>query len=86
MRRFYIKQSVINHDPKEVMSTCVFLAGKVENSTMDLSVLEGGIKGLDKMRVKELEFTIAEALRFEFWVRHPFEASFGIFLDCQVIE
>ncbi|KAI9189552.1 hypothetical protein H9P43_000985 [Blastocladiella emersonii ATCC 22665] len=83
MKRFYLYKSIIEYDPLLTMATSIFLACKVENNMLELSKLVAGIKGLDKVRVQELEFTISEVLNFEFWVRHPFEASFGIFLDCQ---
>ncbi|KAJ3366246.1 hypothetical protein GGF32_006695 [Allomyces javanicus] len=85
IKRFYLYKSVIEYDPKSVMAACVFLASKVENTKIDVSELMRVVKGLDPARIKELEFTVADVLRFEFAVRHPFEAVFGLYLDLQTV-
>ncbi|KNE56980.1 cyclin ccl1 [Allomyces macrogynus ATCC 38327] len=85
IKRFYLYKSAIEYDPKSVMAACVFLASKVENTKIDVSELMRVVKGLDPARIKELEFTVADVLRFEFAVRHPFEAVFGLYLDLQTV-
>ncbi|KAI9216115.1 cyclin-like protein [Blastocladiella britannica] len=83
MKRFYVYKSVMDYPLKEVMATCVFLAAKVESSFVDLTRLVESIKGLSKSYIKELEFTVCDVLKYQFWVWHPIEAAQGIYLDVQ---
>ncbi|ORZ37115.1 cyclin-like protein [Catenaria anguillulae PL171] len=83
IKRFYLFKSVIDYEIKAVMTTCIFLASKVENNRVDLSKLLARIKGMDPSYIKDLEFTIADVLQYEFWIRHPFDAALGIYLDYQ---
>ncbi|KAL7753547.1 hypothetical protein RI367_001322 [Sorochytrium milnesiophthora] len=84
-RRFYLDNSVLEYDPKSIITTCIFLASKAENAVTKLSELAAATK-TDAQRIKELEFTIATSFNFQFWIRHPFEASWGLFLDLQALD
>lgn len=83
MKRFYLFKSVVVFDPKLVMLACVFLAAKIENFLMKIDSFTGKIKGINKDELKEIEFEVAETLGYQFFMYHPYDAGFGIFLDVQ---
>ncbi|ORM40154.1 putative exonuclease -like protein [Babesia sp. Xinjiang] len=70
--RFYIRRSMLEHDPRLVMFTCITLAIKSEDMWRNYYVdkLLGPVEGLNISRVFELEATVCDALGFNFLVLH----------------
>ncbi|WOO80987.1 Cyclin CCL1 [Vanrija pseudolonga] len=83
MKRFYLKNSVMEWHPKSIMPTCVFLAAKTCNHPVPIDVLVSKLKGFKPADVLDLEFLVAQSLSFEFWVRGADKALRGWSLELQ---
>ncbi|TFK76959.1 cyclin-like protein [Pluteus cervinus] len=83
LKRFYLKNTVMDWHPKNVMLTAVFLAAKTTNNLISLEVYAKGIPGTMPHNVLDLEFLVAQSLGFEFAVWHAHRALWGIWLDLQ---
>ncbi|XP_002320618.2 cyclin-C1-2 isoform X2 [Populus trichocarpa] len=82
MRRVYTRKSMSEYDPRLAAPTCLYLASKAEESTIQARVLSFYIKKLysdDKYRyeikeILEMEMKILEALNFYLVVFHPYRS------------
>ncbi|KAK7356404.1 hypothetical protein VNO80_15675 [Phaseolus coccineus] len=80
MRRVYTKKSMAEYDPRLVAPTCLYLASKAEESTVQARLLVFYIKKLyadEKYRyeikdILEMEMKILEALNYYLVVYHPY--------------
>ncbi|KAG5460122.1 MAG: hypothetical protein BJ554DRAFT_7873, partial [Olpidium bornovanus] len=63
--------------------TCLFLATKTENHFISAEKMAERIPKTSKATVLELEFTISQALRFEYAPHHPYKPLYGLWLDMQ---
>jgi len=85
MRRVYTKKSLTEFDPRLVASTCLYLASKAEESTVQARPLVFYIKKIvpDKYEIKdilEMEMKILEALNYYLVVFHPYRSL------CQLLQ
>ncbi|KIY45448.1 cyclin-like protein [Fistulina hepatica ATCC 64428] len=85
LKRFYLKNTVMDWHPKNVMLTAVFLATKTTNNPVSLDGFTSKIKGTAPSDVLELEFLVAQSLGFEFTVWHAHRALWGLWLDLQSV-
>nr|ODN89598.1 cyclin H [Cryptococcus depauperatus CBS 7841] len=83
VKRFYLKNSVMEWHPKIIMPTCLFLAAKTTNFPIPVDVFVSKIPKLSADDVLEKEFLVAQSLGFEFWVRGPHEPLRGWGLELQ---
>ncbi|KAH8120098.1 cyclin-like protein [Phellopilus nigrolimitatus] len=83
LKRFYLKNTVMDWHPKNVMLTALFLATKTTNNPISLEAYTTHIPKTAPSDVLDLEFLIAQSLNFEFSVWHAHRALWGIFLDIQ---
>ncbi|XP_063945316.1 cyclin-C1-2 isoform X2 [Daucus carota subsp. sativus] len=82
MRRVYTRKSMTEYDPRLVAPTCLYLASKAEESTVQARLLVFYIKKLhsdEKYRfeikeILEMEMKILEALNYYLVVYHPYRA------------
>ncbi|XP_034902297.1 cyclin-C1-2 isoform X2 [Populus alba] len=82
MRRVYTRKSMSEYDPRLAAPTCLYLASKAEESTVQARVLSFYIKKLysdEKYRYEikeifEMEMKILEALNFYLVVFHPYRS------------
>ncbi|KAL1329822.1 hypothetical protein HN51_047009 [Arachis hypogaea] len=82
MRRVYTRKSMAEYDPRLVAPTCLYLASKAEESTVQARLLVFYIKKLyadDKYRyeikdILEMEMKILEALDYYLVVFHPYRS------------
>ncbi|KAF8642247.1 hypothetical protein AX16_009522 [Volvariella volvacea WC 439] len=74
LKRFYLKNTVMDWHPKNVMLTALFLATKTTNNPISLEVYTKRIKGTAPSDVLDLEFLVAQSLNFEFAA--PFTISY----------
>ncbi|KAK4440501.1 Cyclin-C1-2 [Sesamum alatum] len=82
MRRVYARRSMTECDPRLLAPTCLYLAAKVEESTVQARHLVFYIKKLytdEKYRfevrdILEMEMKILEALNYYLVVFHPYQA------------
>ncbi|KAF7969233.1 hypothetical protein HWV62_27953 [Athelia sp. TMB] len=83
MKRFYLKNTVMDWHPKNVMLTALFLATKTTNNPISLEAYTSHIPKTVPADVLDLEFLVAQSLGFEFAVWHAHRALWGIWLDLQ---
>jgi cyclin H len=99
MKRFYLKNTVMDWHPKNVMQvshpylfnglliscrlTALFLATKTTNNPISLEAYTSHIPKTIPSDVLDLEFLVAQSLGFEFVVWHAHRALWGIWLDIQ---
>ncbi|KAJ7107630.1 cyclin-like protein [Mycena crocata] len=83
LKRFYLKNTVMDWHPKNVMLTALFLATKTTNNPISLEAYTNNIPKTNPSDVLDLEFLVAQSLGFEFAVWHAHRALWGIWLDLQ---
>jgi len=83
LKRFYLKNTVMDWHPKNVMLTALFLATKTTNHPISLESYTANIPRTNPSDVLDLEFLVAQSLAFEFAVWHAHRALWGIWLDIQ---
>ncbi|KAI0307791.1 cyclin-like protein [Multifurca ochricompacta] len=81
LKRFYLKNTVMDWHPKNVMLTALFLATKTTNHPISLESYTSNIPRTNPSDVLDLEFLVAQSLAFEFAVWHAHRAFWGIWLD-----
>ena len=83
-KRFYLKHTIMDYNPRIYLITCLFLACKIENCTLSLKEYLAKIpNGPTPERMIELEFILATGVGFEFQIHHPYLPMHGFFLDLQ---
>ncbi|KAJ8494883.1 hypothetical protein ONZ51_g2003 [Trametes cubensis] len=85
MKRFYLKNTVMDWHPKNVMLTALFLATKTTNHPISLESYASQIPRTAPSDVLDLEFLVAQSLGFDFAVWHSHRALWGIWLDVQTL-
>ncbi|KAK6909068.1 hypothetical protein I203_103079 [Kwoniella mangroviensis CBS 8507] len=83
LKRFYLKNSVMEWHPKIIMPTCLFLAAKTTNYPILMDQFISKFSKLSPDDILDTEFLVAQSLGFEFWVRSPEKALRGWSLDLQ---
>lgn len=78
LKRFYLKNTVMDWHPKNVMLTALFLAAKTANSPIAIETYTSRIPKTQPSDVLELEFLVAQSLDFEFTVWHAHRALWGL--------
>ncbi|GBB87830.1 hypothetical protein RclHR1_14310007 [Rhizophagus clarus] len=86
VKRFYLRNTMMDYHPRDIIITCLFLAAKTEFSFVPI---EDFIKFLPTKATKEvffdLELIVARSLRYEFTIHHPYLSAYGLFLDMQTV-
>jgi len=77
LKRFYLKNTVMDWHPKNVMLTALFLALKTTNNAISLDDYTSRIPKTSPADVLDLEFLVAQSLGFEFSVWHAHRALWG---------
>ncbi|CAO3633577.1 unnamed protein product [Cunninghamella blakesleeana] len=83
MKRFFLRNTVMDYHPKDILLTCLFLATKVENERISIDEFGKSLKLPNTDMILQLEFTVSQGLQFEYSIHHPYRASYGYFLDIQ---
>lgn len=83
IKRFYLKNSVMEWHPKSIMPTCLFLAAKTTNHPVPIDVFVKKFEKFKESDVLDLEFLVAQSLGFEFWVRGAERGVRGWALELQ---
>ncbi|CCO27387.1 Putative cyclin-H [Rhizoctonia solani AG-1 IB] len=85
LKRFYLKNTVMDWHPMNVTITILFLATKTSNMPISLDYYVSKLPSgkTEAADVLALEFLVAQSLNFEFAVWHAHRALWGIVLDVQ---
>eukprot|EP00934_Nitzschia_sp_Nitz4_P009241 Nitzschia sp. Nitz4//scaffold1_size375055//366965//368122//NITZ4_000345-RA/size375055-processed-gene-0.474-mRNA-1//-1//CDS//3329541252//9231//frame0 len=85
LRRFYLSNSVMMHDPKVIMVAAAFLASKVEDAMTDVRYLEEGTNLLSapvsSAEIIPAEINLLSGVNFELFCFHPYKAVLSITED-----
>lgn len=85
MRRFYLYNSPMTYDGNKIAKTAFFLALKLELGTRagSASDFASRLPKTSRDDIVAPEYTIVQALRFNFEVHHPFRGLKGIHLELE---
>ncbi|KAG9078825.1 hypothetical protein FS749_009118, partial [Ceratobasidium sp. UAMH 11750] len=85
LKRFYLKNTVMDWHPMNVTITVLFLATKTCNMPVSLDYYVSKLPSgkTSAQDVLDLEFLVAQSLSFEFTVWHAHKALWGLALDLQ---
>ncbi|KAI9572831.1 cyclin-like protein [Boletus coccyginus] len=86
LKRFYLRNTVMDWHPKNIMLTALFLATKTTNNPISLDAYTSNIPRTSTSDVLDLEFLVAQSLNFEFAVYHSHRALWGLWLDLQSLS
>ncbi|CAL9023188.1 unnamed protein product [Prunus brigantina] len=92
MRRVYTRKSMSEYDPRLVAPTCLYLASKAEESTVQAKLLVFYIRKIysdEKYRyeikdILEMEMKILEALNYYLVVYHPYRSLSQLLQDASL--
>ncbi|XP_012276140.1 cyclin-H isoform X2 [Orussus abietinus] len=83
-KRFYLRNSVMDYHPKEILVTCVYLACKVEEFNVSISQFVANIKG-DREKASDIilnnELLLMQQLNYNLTVHNPFRPVEGLMID-----
>lgn len=83
-RRFFLENSVMQFDPKNLVHTTIFLACKSENYFLSVDSFAKKAKS-NRDAILNNEFKLLESLKFSLLNHHPYKPLHGFFLDIQTI-
>ncbi|KZO98492.1 cyclin-like protein [Calocera viscosa TUFC12733] len=86
LKRFYLKNTVMDWHPRNVMLTAIYLATKTTNNPMAIDTYVANIPRTTANDVLELEFLVAQSLNFQLAVWGPHRAAWGVWLDLQTLQ
>ncbi|KAK9944736.1 hypothetical protein M0R45_010288 [Rubus argutus] len=94
MRRVYTRKTMSEYDPRLVAPTCLYLASKAEESTVQAKLLVFYIRKLysdEKYRyeikdILEMEMKILEALNYYLVIYHPYRSLSQLLQDAGLNE
>ncbi|EAU92858.1 cyclin-dependent protein kinase regulator [Coprinopsis cinerea okayama7 len=66
LKRFYLRNTVMDWHPRNVMLTCLFLATKTCNAPLSIEYFVQQFQKTEPSDVLDLEFLVAQSLSFEF--------------------
>ena len=85
LRRFFLSNSVMIHDPKVIMVAAAFLASKVEDATTDVRYLEEGTNQMNapvtQAEIIPAEIHLLAGVNFDLLCFHPYKAVLSITED-----
>ncbi|KAJ9131434.1 hypothetical protein P3X46_035094 [Hevea brasiliensis] len=81
-KRFYLQWSVMEHDPKHVMLTCIYAACKIEENHVSAEELGKGISQ-DHQMILNYEMIVLQSLEFDLIVYAPYRSVEGFINDME---
>ncbi|XP_057328838.1 cyclin-H [Microplitis mediator] len=83
-KRFYLRNSVMDYHPKEILVTCVYLSTKVEEFNVSISQFVANLKG-DREKASDIvlnnELLLMQQLNYHLTVHNPFRPVEGLMID-----
>ncbi|XP_065852892.1 cyclin-H1-1 isoform X2 [Euphorbia lathyris] len=81
-KRFYLQWSVMEHDPKHIMLTCIYTACKIEENHVSAEELGKGISQ-DHQMILNYEMLVLQSLGFDLIVYAPYRSLEGFINDME---
>lgn len=72
LKRFYLLNSLYEHDPMQMMFTALFLATKAEEVNISLRAICEGVKLCEEKRVRAYEVHLLRGIRYHLQVFSPY--------------
>ncbi|XP_023338725.1 cyclin-H-like isoform X1 [Eurytemora carolleeae] len=92
-KRFYLKNSIMDYHPKEILVTSVYLATKVEEFNVSITQFVANVQGNQERATKIIlnnELLLLKELNFNLTIHNPFRAVEGLLIDlktrCSYLE
>ncbi|KAI5060074.1 hypothetical protein GOP47_0024494 [Adiantum capillus-veneris] len=90
-RRVYTRKSFVEYDPRLVAPTCLYLASKAEESTVQAKLLIFYMKKTKKCSyevpdILHMEMRLLEALDFYLIIYHPYRSLIQLLQDAGITE
>ncbi|ORX54621.1 cyclin-like protein [Hesseltinella vesiculosa] len=82
-KRFFLRNSIMDYHPKDILLTCLFLSTKSEGERMSIDEFGKNLQIPNTEMILKLEFIVSQGLRFEYLIHHPYRAAYGHYLDIQ---
>eukprot|EP01018_Ginkgo_biloba_P008187 Gb_28462 [translate_table: standard] len=82
-KRFYLRWSVMEHDPKHIMLTCIYTSCKVEEFHVSAEELGKGIQQ-DHQVILRNEMIVLQSLGFDLIVYSPYRSIDGFVDDMEI--
>ncbi|ORZ25671.1 cyclin-like protein [Absidia repens] len=83
MKRFFLRNTMMDYHPKDILFTCLFMATKSESERMSIDEFGKNLQLPTTDMVLALEFPVSQGLKFEYMVHHPYRPAYGYYLDIQ---
>ncbi|GAN07484.1 cyclin-like protein [Mucor ambiguus] len=83
MKRFFLYNTVMDYHPKDILLTCLFLATKSESERISIDDFGKTFHLKSTKTVLNLEYTVSQGLKFQYYIHHPYRPAYGFFLDMQ---
>jgi len=84
-RRFFLSNSVMLHDPKNIMVAAAFLAAKVEDATVDIRHVEKGTAAMNAPvltpDIVQAEIALVSGIHFYLLCFHPYKSVLSLTED-----
>lgn len=84
VKRFYLRNSVMDYHPKDIIYTCVYLACKVEEFNVSIMQFVSNIK-TDSETAADLilsqELLLMQQLNYHLTIHNPYRPLEGLFID-----
>lgn len=83
-KRFYLHNSVMDHHPKEILVTAVYLACKTEEFNVSMQQFVANVQGNQERATKIIlnnELLLMQELLFHLTIHNPFRAVEGLLID-----
>jgi len=83
-KRFYLHNSVMDHHPKDILVTAVYLACKTEEFNVSMQQFVANINGNQERATKIIlnnELLLMQQLQFHLTIHNPFRAVEGLIID-----
>ncbi|KAH7315044.1 hypothetical protein KP509_21G031600 [Ceratopteris richardii] len=81
-KRFFLNWSVMEHDPKQIMLTCIYISCKVEEFHVSAEEFGKGIQQ-DPQAVLKNELCLLQGLNFDLIVYAPYRSLDGFLVDME---
>ncbi|BAT95059.1 hypothetical protein LR48_Vigan10g089300 [Vigna angularis] len=81
-KRFYLQWSVMEHQPKHIMLTCIYAACKIEENHVSAEELGKGISQ-DHQMILINEMIVYQSLEFDLIVYAPYRSVEGFIIDME---
>jgi len=83
-KRFYLNNSVMDHHPREILVTAVYLACKTEEFNVSMQQFVSNVSGNQERATKIIlnnELLLMQELQFHLTIHNPFRAVEGLLID-----